>query len=533
MNASLILYGTKYLTKQTRGWIFWSTHTAEHELSGPSKHPGQPPQAIWIPALAIAGLGTGILYNAVPGTNWPAWTLAAAACLILIRKPVPALRSPIVGASAVAIVIAGGAAVTASEFLLFLILIGIIAWLALAMLFASSPDWSRVTAFTAIPAPVIAFAQALVESGRRGIEAMQLVRSDRTRSIVGGIAITLPVVIIFALLLSSADPLFAGWRDALESLISSWEFLPRTAFFVALLSMVLGAYGLTARSSENSAAPADTLRAPARQWIGVTERLILIGSITALFSIFLIVQVTYLFGNLPNITGSGVTFADYARRGFAELTIVASASAFLIIVSEKFGKPDHRNSLLRTITTALIVAVLLLLGSAFHRVSLYEEAYGFTTARVYAQAYMVVVAIGLLALMIEVRGRIDTARLFRRAAAVATAALGILIYWNHEGWIAGRNIDRFNSTGKIDVAYLVRGLSPNAVPTIVSRMGSLPEPVATEIRTTLTKTYAIGRRRLGGNWYEWNRGRARAADALRRSGIVAMRATPPRPSAYP
>lgn len=502
-------------------------------MSEPSKHPAQPPQAIWILALAIAGLGTGILYDAVPGANWPAWTLAAAACLILIRKPVPTLRSPLVGASAVAIVIAGGAAVTASEFLLVLILFGIITWLALAMLLAASPDWTRVTPFTAVPAPVIAFAQALVESGRRAIEAMHLVRSDRARSIVGGIAITLPVVIIFALLLSSADPLFADWRNALQGLLSNWEFLPRTAFFVALLSMVLGAYGLTARGNETSEALPDPQGAPVRRWMGVTERLILIGSITALFSIFLIVQVTYLFGNLPNIAGSGVTFADYARRGFAELTVVASASAFLIIVSEFFGKTDHRSGLMRAITIALIVAVLLLLASAFHRVSLYEEAYGFTTARVYAQAYMVVVAIGLLVLMNEVRGRIDTARLFRRAAAVATAALAVLIYWNHEGWIAGRNIDRFKSTGKLDVAYLVRDLSPNAVPAIVTRMGTLPEPTATEIKTMLTRTYAIGRRRLDDNWYEWNRGRANAAAALRRSGIVATGARAPRSSAYP
>ncbi len=417
--------------------------------------------------------------------------------------------------------------------MLVLIVFGVIAYLSMQMLLAASPDWTRIRAAAAVPAPVVAFAQALVESGRRTIEAMHLVRSDRARSIIGGVAITLPVVVIFALLLASADPLFAEWRDTVENLISNWDFVPRTIFFLALLSIVLGAYGVAARGSSGIDTQGGATTGAARQWLGVTERIILISSVTALFSLFLLVQITYLFGNLPRVTGSGITFAEYARRGFAELTIVASASALLIIVSEKFGRSDHRKGLIRAITIALITAILFLLVSAFHRVSLYEEAYGFTTARLYAQAYMIVVAIGFLVLTAEIIGTLDTARLFRRAAGVATAALIVLIYWNHEGWIADRNIDRFASTGKLDVIYLVRDLSADAVPTIVDRMAALPEPAASGIRAMLHSTYADGRPRLHGEWYEWNRGRANAAAALRSTGISVEDRSAPRPKAYP
>ena len=290
----------------------------ENALTAESEAPGRSTRTIWITALAIAALGNGLLYDALPGANWPLWTTAAAACLLIFCRLKSGLRSPVIAAGAVATVIAGGAAVTANPFMLVLIVLGVIAYLSIQMLLAESPDWSRIRAAVAIPAPVVAFAHALVESGRRTIEAMHLVRSDRARSIIGGIAITLPVMVIFALLLSSADPLFAEWRDTVENLISNWDFVPRTIFLLALLSIVLGAYGVAARGSSGIDMQAGATTGAARQWLGVTERIILISSVTALFSLFLLVQITYLFGNLPRVTGSGITFAEYARRGFAQ-----------------------------------------------------------------------------------------------------------------------------------------------------------------------------------------------------------------------
>jgi len=473
---------------------------------------------LWAAALALASLATWIIFDALPGINWLIWTGVASACLFLFLRADRSGRDVVITMAAIATLIAGGAAVNAESPTTALMFLGIISFLALQMLLSTNPSWSRIAAGFAIPAPVVAFGYAIVESVRRAVEALHLVRSRRARSILGGIAITLPVVVIFALLLASADPIFAGWRDAIEDLLSNWDF-PRTVFFFAVLSIVLGAYGFAAKGEDSVDLSATFSGEPARPWLGVTERLILIGSVTALLWVFLIVQVTYLFGNLPQITGSGVTFADYARRGFAELSVVASASVVLILVSERYGHRDHRAGLLRGITVALVVAVLFLLGSAFHRVSLYEEAYGFTTARLYAQVYMVVVAVALFALVGELRGEIDTRRLFRRVAAVATVAFLVLIYWNHESWIAGRNIDRFATTGKLDVSYLVKDLSPNAVPVIVDRLAALPPATSAEIRSALATRYQNGHRRLVGSWYEWNLGRTRALRALQQAAI--------------
>jgi hypothetical protein len=145
---------------------------------------------------------------------------------------------------------------------------------------------------------------------------------------------------------------------------------------------------------------------------------------------------------------------------------------------------------------------------------LYEDAYGFTTARLYAQSYMLVLAIALVALAVETRNELEVPRLFRRALVAATTIFVVLIYWNHSAWIANKNVDRLASTGKLDTSYLTRDLSFDAVPTLVERLPTIPEPFQNEIRTALKSRYAKQQRRFGKAWYEWNLRTAEAKKAF-------------------
>ena len=469
------------------------------------------PRLLWETAAAVAGFGNWMLYDALPGINWLLWTGVAMAGLLVFSRPRGTRPRSVLIMGGVPIVIAGGAAVTASPRLWALICLATVFFLAMQMLLTAGLSPRSITALFAATAPLVALRIAAAQAMRRGVEATNLIRSARARAWVRGLAITLPVLVGFALLLAGADPVFAAWRDAVADLVKSWEFVPRVVFFMALLVIVLGAYGYA--SIESGSSPAIKAKAPDR-WLGSTERFILLAGVTALFWVFLAVQLGYLFGNLPRFPASGMTFAEYARRGFGELSIVASASALLIVVSERYGNDDGRERTLRLLTFAVITAVLLLLGSALRRVWLYEAAYGFTTARLYARFYMYAVAVGLVMLSIEVAGDFDAGRLFRRAAAAATILFIVLIYWNHEAWIASRNMDRFASTGKLDVAYLTRGLSPDAIPAIAERLPSLPEPMRSDIRRAVRERYAERNERRQRTWFEWNLASSRARQAL-------------------
>lgn len=466
---------------------------------------------LWAASIAVAALGAWVLYDALPGINWTLWTGTAGVGLLGFARSRGRPARPVLVMSTAAIVIAGAAAVTASPPLWALIVLSVIFYLAMAMLLSAGLSLRSVTAWFLATAPLIAFMNAAVQTMRRSGEATQLIRSSRARAWTRGLAITLPILIVFALLLAGADPVFASWRDAILDWLGGWEFVARIVFFLALLVVVLGAYGYP--SSESGASAATEPKLPNR-WLGSTERFILLAGVAALFWLFLAVQLGYLFGNLPTVASSGVTFAEYARRGFAELTVVASVSALLIVVSEQYGTDDGRRGILRFLTLAVIAAVLLLLGSAFRRVWLYEEAYGFTTARLYAQFYMAAVAVGLVMLSLEVAGNFDAGRLFRRAVAAATILFIGLIYWNHEAWIARRNMDRFAVSGKLDVVYLTRGLSLDAIPAIADGLPSLPDSIRSDVIRAVREQYAKREEARPRVWFEWNLASSRAGRAL-------------------
>ena len=491
---------------------------------------GLNPVIIWTAAAAVAALGAWIIFDALPGINWLLCTAAAVVGLgfILTRNGRGFDRLPLL-AAALAIVIAAAAALTADPFMYGMIVLSVTLLLALAMLLAVDPRPERVSAGFVLSAPFVAGARALAESASRAIDASRIVRSHRARAAVRGIAITAPVIFFFAVLLAEADPVFAAWRDAALRVLESWAFIPRTIFFFGLLTIVLGAYGYVARgaSADDTQRPkvAAAPSAYPTRWLGATERFMLLASVGALFWIFLAVQLSYLFGNLPATAGSGVTFAEYARQGFGELTVVATATVLLIILTERYGQKSHRDGLLRVITLAVIAAVLILLGSAFNRVSLYESAYGFTTSRLYAQVYMLAVAFTLVVLALETRHEMEPSRVFRRAGSAAMVTFLVMLYWNHEAWIARENIARFASTGKLDVVYLSRDLSPNAIPAIVAALPSLPEPARSELRTALGKRYDNRRELQEHQWFEWNHGRAAARRGLLQIGVSLDRPT--------
>ena len=170
---------------------------------------------------------------------------------------------------------------------------------------------------------------------------------------------------------------------------------------------------------------------------------------------------------------------------------MATLCTILLVTLEHWAARGPRERGARLLAIAVVVEVEILLISALRRLWLYESAYGFTTARLYAHVYMVGVALflGLLAWGLS-RG-LKAGWLARRAAAIAAVAMTVLIYWNHESWIVRQNSVASFGPSKLDTSYLVHGLSPNAVPALLrlapsatGRQGRLgARPASAALRT--------------------------------------------------
>ncbi len=127
--------------------------------------------------------------------------------------------------------------------------------------------------------------------------------------------------------------------------------------------------------------------------------------------------------------------------------------------------------------------------------------------------------VAVIALTVGVMRTLDTEVLFRQVFAVAVIAFAVLVFWNHEAWIASANINRSATTGKLDATYITRDLSPNAIPVVVSQLRTLPEPMRTEVHDALVARYGNGRRLPPGRWFEWNLRRRQARAALASLGL--------------
>jgi hypothetical protein len=337
--------------------------------------------------------------------------------------------------------------------------------------------------------------------------------------VLRGVAIALPIAGLFALLLSSADPTMAGWRESVEQMFSSWDFVPRMMFFGFVLVLSLGALGYAASVSTDKvrAAASTTDRKPLVQ-LGGAERVIVLGTIAGLFTLFLTLQLRYLFGDVASVIGSEMTYAEWARRGFAELTVVATLCGGVMLWLALNAPAGEQRRRILALELIVIGETQVLLQSAFRRVLLYEEAYGFTTSRVWAQAYMIVVAASLLLLAGELVRSPEARRLLARAGALGVMALVGLSIWNHEAWIVRQNMERYAVSQKLDMRYLACDLSANAVPELLRLTQHADLPMAAQARTAVAERFAG---RMNDSWYEWNAGRAGAREATERRNITA------------
>jgi hypothetical protein len=294
----------------------------------------------------------------------------------------------------------------------------------------------------------------------RGVGKNQKVLSQ----VIRGIVMAIPVLFIFLLLFSSADLIFQKYLLDLIHIDIKPETVFRSILVLTTTLAFTGAYSYIVGRSQHAIVRENG----GSHTVGHIETSILLGAVNTLFLAFIFVQLAYLFGGEGNIVSEGFTYADYARKGFFELIAVAIISFLLLWSTEKYidKKDTEHSSLFKILSTALIVQVVLIMGSAFKRLLLYEEAYGFTTLRLYSHAFIILLAVIFCLLLYKIyKDKRESALAFRMFIS-SILFLVVMNLFNPDAFIAQRNIERFAATGKLDIYYLSQ-LSDDAIPTSV------------------------------------------------------------------
>lgn len=311
--------------------------------------------------------------------------------------------------------------------------------------------------------------------------------------VVRGVMIALPVVAVFASLLASADVVF-GQR--LEDLINWFRLdnLPELIFrfvYIAVIGYALAGVVLHAATESKDEKLINEDKPLIPPFLGSVEATIVLGSVVALFAVFVAVQFQYFFGGATNIKVEGYTYAEYARRGFGELVTVAFFALLMLMTLTAVTKreTETQRKLFSGLGIALVALLLVMLFSAFKRLGLYEAAYGFSRLRTYTHVFLVWIGLLLVAtIALEI---LRKERLFTLALLIASlgfaASLPIL---NVDAFIVRQNIQRElhpqADTVELDAQYFL-DLSDDSIPELVAAYEnpSLPDSVHEKIGASL------------------------------------------------
>ncbi|QDY06695.1 DUF4173 domain-containing protein [Micromonospora sp. HM134] len=327
--------------------------------------------------------------------------------------------------------------------------------------------------------------------------------------VAGSVVATAVVLLVFGLLLSSADAAFDQVLGAVVPEVNvgtviRWLFLAAVGGSIA----VAATYTL--------AAPPDlsTVDREGRRRLGMLEWAPAIAALTLLFVGFVAVQFTVLFGGQRHVLRTaGLSYAEYARSGFWQLTVVTLLTVAVLGGVSRWARRETRAErvLLRVLLGLLSALSVVIVVSALSRMYTYQKVYSFTGERIFVMAFELL--LGAVFLMILAAGVRWRGRWIPGVTVgLAVVMLLSLAVLNPEDYAARRNIARYEQSGKIDAWYL-RALSADATPALAN----LPDRVR---RCTLS--WIDDDLAEPDPWYAWNLGRSRARAELKRLGPRAV-----------
>ncbi|WP_306796204.1 DUF4173 domain-containing protein [Nocardia sp. XZ_19_369] len=331
-----------------------------------------------------------------------------------------------------------------------------------------------------------------------GAKRMRGGKSRREQGVVLSVVVTVALLAIFIPLLGGADATFAKLLEPLTPEIATDRVFEKIVLFVVVGLAAVGAlYVLAGPPQPATESGNEPVRALRR-----LEWALPVSALTVLFAVFVGAQFVALFGGDDYVQRTaGLTYAEYARTGFWQLSLVTILTlAVILVVLRWAGQESAADRLwLRVLLSAVSVLSLVIVASALGRMWTYQQAYGFTLLRLLVEVcelWLGLVYLLVLAAVFSLR------RMWLPRAVIGTAmaTLLALAVLNPERLIADQNIDRWERGKPLDTSYLSE-LSTDILPAI----DRLPEPMRTQVRERV-------RAQLDADtWQSWNLSRADAA----------------------
>ena len=172
-------------------------------------------------------------------------------------------------------------------------------------------------------------------------------------------------------------------------------------------------------------------------------------ALNIIYLIFCFTQIKVLF------TEQNIKYSEFARKGFFQLMIVSLINIVMILKANNTNLKETEKQVKykKAMCISMIIFTLVIIISAFARMTLYQQNYGYTRLRVLVDWALITEIILLIPTIIYIlKNKIN---LIKTYFVIIVTMYCIVNFVNIDKFIVKNNINRYKETGNIDLNYLI------------------------------------------------------------------------------
>lgn len=315
---------------------------------------------------------------------------------------------------------------------------------------------------------VMPFAGFLKTSGAIAYTNRRFRHSNNVKLAVLGFIAAIPLTVLVAELLTSAD---SGVERMLQYVLNGID----EDIMIPVLQMLMGIpvafylYGMLYSNVRREKAEIFTEEECGKRInrMKFVPNILLYSAVTPvciLYTMFFISQLNYFLSAFMGQLPGSYSFAEYARRGFFELCAVTVINLFIILAINLLSRQsgEDKPAILKIYSVMLTAFTLMIITTALSKMVMYICEYGLTRLRVYTSWFMVLLALTFILILIrQFKYRFHFARYLVTAFVLM---FGILCFSRVDAMISRYNIDMYQAgrLKELDTAAL-RNLSEDGL----------------------------------------------------------------------
>lgn len=272
--------------------------------------------------------------------------------------------------------------------------------------------------------------------------------------IIIGLAISIPLVMVVLILLISADSIFSSM---FLNIFKNINFVDIFGISFLFCFASFGFYAVIASLASKKIKNEIEDIKKGEPVIAIT----LTSVLTVIYIVFCMIQIIYLFIGGANALPDGITYAEYARKGFFQLVFVSIINFALVLTCIRVFR---ESKVLKVLLTILSACTYILIASSAYRMILYVGVYNLTFLRILVLWFLALLTVLMTGIIITIFN--DKFNLFRFSLIAVISFYMVFSYAKVDKIIAEYNVSHIDVLTYSDVIYMVDELSYDAAPVI-------------------------------------------------------------------